>query len=66
MDEQRRFYPTSAELEKMGQSLSRDVNLCSEELRAWFGTARVQVRTQAEKPAPHGHFGHTRGGKRIA
>jgi hypothetical protein len=51
-------YPTAAELDRMGECLRRDVNLCSDDLRAWFGRPHTSaVRTMAEPdPQPAGRI----------
>jgi hypothetical protein len=49
----RHEYPTKVELDRMGETLQRDIRLCSDELSAWFGRPHTTtIRTQAEKPAP--------------
>lgn len=67
-------YPTSDDLAAMGKTLLRDVNLCSNELRAWFGLRYARaVWTKAEpeptperdRPPARLHRRVRLGGKRI-
>lgn len=60
-------YPTAQELSAMGVTLQRDVCLCSDDLRAWFGRVRKpSARVMAEKGEKHGTFKQPLGGRRIA
>ena len=62
-------YPTAAQLDAMGATLERDVDLCTPALRRWFG----QVRTETERVTKEDGvvkrivaWPRKRGGRRIA
>lgn len=62
-------YPTAAQLDAMGATLERDVDLCTPALRRWFGQAHTStVRTTPERTEPRllVAWPRKRGGRRIA
>jgi hypothetical protein len=62
-------YPTAAQLDAMGATLERDVDLCTPALRRWFGQARTETeRVVPERTEPRRivAWPRKRGEKRIA